>query len=613
MKTTQVLFMILTACVQGEQVFLESAGEPLRAVENVKQVPVVGSQFSTSKPVPTAMQCVVSLTIQFMIVYTALAICRMAADGYGLKYDNVPIQKILQTATLTVAFAPMLAILFLAFRMRVNQLTKNKGNPPVWAQICMYFCTYAVLLMTLVVCIIPLFTGETIGVDAKTGDIPSDTQPFKNNFCAIAFTVLKYLILIMLYGGVLAVVYAICTFEPPPIEYSPGQATNTAGRPAEGFPVAPAVQCTMILACQYFLVYGGIQVARTWTQFTSIAANFTSKFENALMTATASMNFAPMLAVLFIGARMRALNMDPVNGNPQKWAQNCFYMCTYALLVQTILSIAVPLVLQGNVKQGKVEGDMEYEVDNKALGSILAIGRYVMMVCIYVGVACVIYSIFTIQHPQGPEYTIPISPTMQCVINLTFQFFFVYIWIWAAITIKEFTGYEWALLTQTMENCKGVVMFCPMLSILFVATRMLALQITDSKGAPQGWAQDGMYMATWSLLIQFVMVLITPCATGEPAHVDEDGNIKWEPENKILFYAVVTIRALGFILLYGGIITVIVGLYTMTPETANGRGAVPLVGDGKVPGVDAQVPGYEGIKEPYGVNDVPGTPVAQKF
>jgi len=125
------------------------------------------------------MQCVVSLTIQFMLVYTSLAICRMAADGFGLKYDNLPIQKILQTATLTVAFAPMLAILFLAFRMRVNQLTKNRGNPPVWAQVCMYFCTYAVLLMTLIVCVIPLFTGETIGVDPKTGDIPRTRSPSK--------------------------------------------------------------------------------------------------------------------------------------------------------------------------------------------------------------------------------------------------------------------------------------------------------------------------------------------------------------------------------------------------------------------------------------------------
>merc|ERR1712078_916687 len=162
------------------------------------------------------MQCVISLTIQFMIIYTSLAICRMAADSWGLKYDNVPIQKILQSATLTVAFAPMLAILFLAYRMRVNQLTKNKGDPPDWAKVCMYFCTYAVLLMTLIVCVIPLFTGETIGVDPKTGDIPADTQPFTSQACAIAFTVLKYLILVMLYGGVLAVIYAICTFQPPP-------------------------------------------------------------------------------------------------------------------------------------------------------------------------------------------------------------------------------------------------------------------------------------------------------------------------------------------------------------------------------------------------------------
>merc|ERR1719182_1184129 len=134
------------------------------------------------------MQCVISLTIQFMLIYTSLAICRMAADSYGLKYDNVPIQKILQTATLTVSFAPMLAIMFLAYRMRVNQLTKNRGDPPEWAQVCMYFCTYAVLCMTLIVTVIPLFTGETIGVDPKTGDIPQDSEPFKNMILAGCFT-----------------------------------------------------------------------------------------------------------------------------------------------------------------------------------------------------------------------------------------------------------------------------------------------------------------------------------------------------------------------------------------------------------------------------------------
>ena len=71
--------------------------------------------------------------------------------------------------------------------------------------------------------------------------------------------------------------------------------------------------------------------------------------------------------------------------------------------------------------------------------------------------------------------------------------------------------------------------------------------------------------------------------------------------NPILFYCIVAIHILGFLLLYGGIITVIVGVYTMTPETANGRGAVPLVGD--TPFGD----------EPVGVNDIPGAPIEQKF
>merc|ERR1712216_772845 len=153
-----LIFAVLVGAAYGMNAdrlgFMDRAqaqDEPMEVVENVKKVPVVGSNFKT-KGVTTAMQCVVSLTIQFMIVYTSLAVCRMATDAWGLKYDNVPIQKILQSATLTVAFAPMLAILFLAYRMRVNQLTKNKGDPPAWAQVCMYFCTYAVLLMTLVVC-----------------------------------------------------------------------------------------------------------------------------------------------------------------------------------------------------------------------------------------------------------------------------------------------------------------------------------------------------------------------------------------------------------------------------------------------------------------------------
>merc|ERR1719274_368930 len=321
------------------------------------------------------------------------------------------------------------------------------------------------------------------------------------------------------------------------------------------------------------------------------------------------MFFAPMLAVLFIGARMRALQMDPVNGAPQKWAQNCFFMCTYALALQTCLCIAIPLVLNGTVEKGEIEGDMKYKVEgtNAMIGGGLTVVRFLIMLCIYIGFSCVIYSIFVIEHPAGPQYTPPVSVTMKCVINLTFQFFIVYLGIWIAETVRNYVGTFWivTMVGELMENAKATINFCPMLAILFVGTRMRALLLTNNRGAPQGWVQDGMYMATWAVLIQFLMVLLVGITNGsKDMKIDEDGTPDWQPKMEILKYVGLALKWITFIFLYGGIITVIVGVYTMTPETANGRGAIPLAGDGKIPGTDVGV-GVPGTD----IGKIPGTDV----
>merc|ERR1719160_592470 len=540
--------------------------------------------------IPTALACVINLTIQYLGVYTALAILRVVAEFKGENPNSWTIYESLGQAVLTVNYAPMTAIMFLACRMRVTWLTQGKGNPPAWVQMWMYAISYAILALTLCALCVPLLTGEKVKFDKDTGDIQEDDQPFKNTIAAVGFTILKYAIMIGLYVGAVAVIYGTYTYEPPPGSW-PGDTIP---------PVSPAVACTMILASMYFIVYAGIQFGKTFQSFSGVDS---SKLTGALQGAICTMFFAPMMAVLFIGARMRALQMDPINGAPQKWAQNCFYACSYAIMIQVILAITIPLVLGGSVKKGdKGEGDVEYEVNNKMLGTVLTVMRYIVMFSVYLGISAVIWSIFVIEHPKGPQYTPPISVTMQCVINLTVQFFIIYILLWVSITIKEFTGWEWHLLVDTMENAKGTIAFCPMLAILFVGTRMYALQLTNQKGAPQGWAQDGMYMATWSILIQFLMVLAIPVATlimegkATQPELDDDGNVKWEPSGKIALICVQVVRWLGFILLYGGAITVMVGAWTMTPETANGRGSVPLV---------SQTP-FAG--EPYGAKDLPGVP-----
>merc|ERR1719174_1015195 len=119
---------------------------------------------------------------------------------------------------------------------------------------------------------------------------------------------------------------------------------------------------------------------------------------------------------------------------------------------------------------------------------------------------------------------------------------------------------------SALEAAKHTLRFAPMLSILFVTTRMYALLITDKKGAPQAWVQDGMYMATWSLLISFVMCLLTGLVM-DKVEVDNDGNIVNKFSNKYAAIGMTVVRYVCMLLLYGGIICVIVGLFTMTPET----------------------------------------------
>merc|ERR1719482_1754941 len=413
---TCVLLVALAAVPVVEMV--RAPGEATDPIElptpkDDAQVEVLGSAGEVN-PVSTAVKCVMNLTIQYLSIYTALAILRVVAEFQGENISSWTIGGSLEQATLTVNYAPMLAILFLAVRIRVLWLTQLKGNPPLWMQRWMYAATYAVLAMTLIALVVPLLTGEKVKLDPTTGKPDHDHQPFQNTIAAVCFTVLKYLIMIGLYVGTISIIYGTYTYKPPAGSW-PGDKIP---------PVSPAVDCTMILTSMYFCVYAGIQAAKTFQSFSGVDS---SKLHGALQGAIVTMFFAPMMAVLFIGARMRAMQMDPINVPIQKWAQNCFYMCTYAVMMQCIFAIAIPLVLGGSVKKGdKGAGDVEYEVNNKMLGTCLIVARWIIMFSIYLGISAVIWSVFVIEHPKGPQYTPPISVTMQCVINLTVQFFVIY-------------------------------------------------------------------------------------------------------------------------------------------------------------------------------------------
>ena len=79
--------------------------------------------------------------------------------------------------------------------------------------------------------------------------------------------------------------------------------------------------------------------------------------------------------------------------------------------------------------------------------------------------------------------------------------------------------------------------------------------ITNNRGAPDGWVQDGRYRATWAVLIRLFMVLLVGSTTGaERVPVDKDGTPMGEPTSTALPYVALATKWITCTFLYGGII-----------------------------------------------------------
>merc|ERR1719453_2053237 len=374
----------------------------MAAVLAIPDVPV--PQAPAVFPVPTTSRCIVIMCCQYMVIYFALAVTRTYQEFTGTAKGQV--EAGLRAAAQTLTYGPMLCVLFIACRMRVEFLSDGKDQPQMWVQNCMYALTFAVLASTLLVLLMPLATGKPLPLKEGTCDLEKpEASEGDNKYAFYALTAARYLILLGLYGGLAGVIVGICVYMPP-------GATDASKLPAP----APAVMCTMILAVVFFSTQLVIAVCRSYAEYSGVEF---PKVVGMMNAASTTVEFAPMLSILFLAARMRALQHD---GQPQAWAQNCMYFSTFAMCLTTLFAIAVPIAMGGTMKVNPVTKESTFEVPNPILGYSLIAVRFVCMLGFYGGAVGVAYSIFAFEAPAGPGATLPVSPTVQCVVNLTCQF-----------------------------------------------------------------------------------------------------------------------------------------------------------------------------------------------
>lgn len=507
-------------------------------------------------PVSTTMKCISNLLLQYFAIYTALMVVKGISLFQGRASSPSPVERLLQAATMTVNLAPMLCVLFLGTRMRAIQLsggnTEKYKLPQWWVQMAMQICSWSVLGQLIMVLVTPVVTNTM----PRGGDEP---VPAPNKTLRIVLEAIRYTLLLGLYVGFILVVVGI-HMMPVPREVYP---TGTV-------PVSPAVQCTISLTTIYFMVYFCLEMFRSYNELQGFQ---TSKGYETFKLATFTVAFCPMLCVLFIGARMRALQMG-LDG-PQLWAQWCFYACTASVWTVTFLVILVPFLFGIRPKEGSCEGDITFETppSEKMLNvaKLLAVVRWIAMVCLYVGFTAVMVSTLVIEHPQGAEHTPDLSPAMLCVTLFTIQYFTVYLLIWVMVTIKQFTSNEFSgnknVALEALVAAKDSVAFAPMLSVLFLGARMRALQITNNKGAPQGWAQDCMFLCLVSVLLQAILAIVIEFMAPREGPGAKSQSAK----------AAAGVAAFQFFLaltMHGGALAVIISIFLITPQTANGRGSM---------------------------------------
>merc|ERR1719253_524281 len=115
----------------------------------------------------------------------------------------------------------------------------------------------------------------------------------------------------------------------------------------------------------------------------------------------------------------------------------------------------------------------------KSVAMVIDAVRYMLILALYGGFTAIVCSVYLITAKAGP--TPPVSPAMQCAMNLAAQYFLVYLLLYVCTTLNQFTDIGGGF-AKALEPARATVQFCPMLAILFIGLRMFCLQITDQKG-----------------------------------------------------------------------------------------------------------------------------------
>ena len=263
--------------------------------------------------VSPALQDEMGLSMQYFVVYTALVIDQ--TSNQFTSNAHLGAQKIVETARITGTYAAMLSAHFLAALMLAIKFaqdgTENCKMPQPWAQTAMFCCVHAVKFQEIIVLVIPVLNHESEVSTDEHWNL-DESHVSNGRIDAMILSAAHFNILLMLYDGSIASIGAVFMMQGPQ-EFLGNEWQNAIF--VDG--VSSAVMSTTLFTTMLYAVHVPAVVLKMSVELSGWTP-FLPKLEDTLAFDRHPVNFAPMLANLFIDALKHALQVEPKLGRPQR-------------------------------------------------------------------------------------------------------------------------------------------------------------------------------------------------------------------------------------------------------------------------------------------------------
>ena len=111
-----------------------------------------------------------------------------------------------------------------------------------------------------------------------------------------------------------------------------------------------------------------------------------------------------MLAVPFLGCRMRVTWLTQGKGNPPEYVQAAMYCATYSVLAMTLCAVVIPIFTGEVFPVDKKTGDVPMTATpfkNSIVAICFTVLKYCIMLGLYIGALVVVYGIINFEPPKG--------------------------------------------------------------------------------------------------------------------------------------------------------------------------------------------------------------------